>query len=254
VAQAQRSAHVRALLHGAVLATRKAASAEARLRSFDGGRRIVERERSRWLRHFAWVESPRHARRSLSPANGGVYIDGLMWRYGGDCDEILLEDARENELSAREGSQVLDSYPVGSGANREQISQKSTATRLACSLASTCDGRPVHRTSGSRAARSSLGGARGVENARRPALPDRTRAPWVLKISREAVNRAEPYACATLIPRTRAMATDTHCRQAQRLSSSGYEARVRVASQTARPPNELRLSPILRSSYPESYM
>jgi hypothetical protein len=152
-------------LRGAVLATRKAASAEARLRPFDGGRRIVERERSRWLRHSAWVVSPRHARRSLALANGGVYIGGLMWRHGGgDCGEIPLEDARENELSAREGSQVLDSYPVGSGANREQISQRSTATRLTCSRASTCDGRPVHRTSGSRAARSSLGGGERRRN------------------------------------------------------------------------------------------
>ena len=49
----------------------------------------------------------------------GQEPDELLGRHqSGDWGEVSPEDARENEVSIREGLRVLSSYPVGSSATR----------------------------------------------------------------------------------------------------------------------------------------
>jgi hypothetical protein len=47
-------------------------------------------------------------------SDSGVSCADLLIRYqSGDWGEVPLEDARENELSIREGFRIMSSYPVG---------------------------------------------------------------------------------------------------------------------------------------------
>jgi hypothetical protein len=52
-------------------------------------------------------------------AGAGENPAGLLARHvSGDWGEVPPEDARENELSIREGFRIVSSYPVGSGGAR----------------------------------------------------------------------------------------------------------------------------------------
>ncbi len=55
-------------------------------------------------------------------AGAGVDPCELLRRHaGGDWGEVPPEDAKENELSVREGFRVLSSYPVGGEADGERV-------------------------------------------------------------------------------------------------------------------------------------
>lgn len=55
-------------------------------------------------------------------AGAGIDPSELLRRHaGGDWGEVPPEDARENELSVREGFRVLSSYPVGGEGERVWI-------------------------------------------------------------------------------------------------------------------------------------
>lgn len=47
--------------------------------------------------------------------NGVSYSDLLARHISGDWGAVPPEDARENELSVKEGFRIISSYPVGDG-------------------------------------------------------------------------------------------------------------------------------------------